>query len=255
MIDRNDLCWCGSGKKWKKCHHPILPPKNSSDLARDYKKKFGILLKTPEEIKGIKSACKVAATILDKLCQAAQLGVTTNDLDRLARQLHKEQGAVPAPLGYGNPPFPKSICTSLNDVVCHGIPNDTPLKEGDILNIDVTSIVEGYYGDCSRMVCIGAVDKEKKRVVETSYTCLMKSIEILKPGVLICDIGQVIEEIAALHQCSVVNVFVGHGVGLHFHEPPQIPHHFNRIEVPLAPGMTFTIEPMINAGLRTSIVD
>jgi methionyl aminopeptidase len=117
--------------------------------------------KHPEEIKGIKRACKVAATILDKLCQAAKAGVTTNELDLLARKLHEDANAIPAPLGYGDPPFPKSICTSLNEVVCHGIPNDIPLKEGDILNIDVTSIVDNYYGDCSRMVCIGKVDEEK----------------------------------------------------------------------------------------------
>ena len=255
MVSRNDLCWCHSGKKWKKCHYPIGPVHSTQDLAREYKKKFGILLKTPEEIQGIKHACKVAATILDKLCRAAKAGVTTNELDLLARKLHEDANATPAPLGYGDPPFPKSICTSLNEVVCHGIPNDIPLKEGDILNIDVTSIVDNYYGDCSRMVCIGKVDEEKKRVVDVSYACLMQSIEILKPGVLICDIGQVIEEVAAAHDCSVVNIFVGHGVGLYFHEPPQIPHHLNKIDVPLVEGMTFTIEPMINAGIRTTIVD
>ena len=254
-MDRNAPCWCQSGKKWKKCHYPIGPVKNSQDLAREYRKKFGILLKTPDEIKGIKQACKTAAHILDKLCVAAKLGVTTNELDLLSRKLHKEAGAIPAPLGYGDPPFPKSICTSLNDVVCHGIPDDIPLKEGDILNIDVTSIVDGYFGDCSRMVIIGDTSEEKKRVVDVSYNCLMKSIDILKPGVLICEIAQVIEAYAALHKCSVVNIFVGHGVGLHFHEPPQIPHNLNRIEVPLAAGMTFTIEPMINAGIRTTIVD
>jgi methionyl aminopeptidase len=255
MINRNDLCWCQSGKKWKKCHYPIGPIHNSQDLAREYKKKFGILIKTPEEIKGIKQACKVAAKILDQLCQAAKAGVTTNELDLLSRKLHKEAGAIPAPLGYGNPPFPKSICTSLNEVVCHGIPNGDPLKEGDILNIDVTSIVHNYYGDCSRMVIVGKVSEEKRRVVDVSYECLMKSIDILKPGVLICEIGQVIEEIAARHGCSVVNIFVGHGVGLYFHEPPQIPHHANRTQVPVVEGMTFTIEPMINAGMRTTIVD
>lgn len=255
MLNRNDPCWCNSGKKWKKCHYPIGTVRNAQDLAREYKKKFGILLKTPEEIKGIKHACKVATRILDKLCHAAKAGATTNELDLLAIRLHKEANATAAPLGYGDPPFPKSICTSLNEVVCHGIPNDIPLKEGDILNIDVTSIVDGYYGDCSRMVAIGKIDEEKKRVMDVSYECLMKAIEILKPGVLVCEIGKVIEELAAVHKCSVVNIFVGHGVGLQFHEPPQIPHHLNRIDVPLVEGMTFTIEPMINAGIRTTIVD
>lgn len=255
MTNRNDPCWCGSQKKWKKCHYPLENIKTSHDLAKEYQKKFGILLKTPEEITGIRQACQIAAKILDQLCLFAKEGVTTNELDSLSRQLHKELKATPAPLGYGNPPFPKSICTSLNDVVCHGIPNDISLKKGDILNIDVTSIVGGYYGDCSRMVTIGPIDEEKKRVVDTSYSCLMKSIEILKPGVCIYEIGDVIENMAALHRCSVVNIFVGHGVGLHFHEPPQIPHHRNKIDIPLVEGMTFTIEPMINAGLRTTIVD
>lgn len=255
MIQRNDPCWCGRPLKWKKCHFPTPPPHSSSNLSTEYLKKYGIILKSPEQIAGIRRACHLAATILDKLCKMAAIGMTTNALNDYAVLLHQEAGAIPAPLGYGSPPFPKSICTSLNEVICHGIPNDTPLKEGDILNIDVTSILDGYYGDCSRMVCIGKVSAEKQRVVDVSYTCLMRSIAILKPGVLICEIGQVIESYAESQGCSVVDTFTGHGVGLSFHEPPQIPHHLNRLNTPLVEGMTLTIEPMINAGTRSAIID
>lgn len=220
-----------------------------------YRKQYGIILKTKEQIQGIRQACKLAADILDKTCKMAKAGVTTNELNAFAHQLHMKAGAIPAPLGYGTPPFPKSICTSLNDVICHGIPNDIPLKEGDILNIDVTSNLKGYFGDCSRMVAIGQIDEEKKRVMEVSYQCLMRAIQILKPGILICEIGNIIENYAGQHRCTVVNQFVGHGTGVQFHEPPQIPHHYNQVRIPLAAGMTFTIEPMINAGARSGYVD
>jgi methionyl aminopeptidase len=255
MISRNDLCWCGSGQKWKKCHFPYLESDTPSSIAEQYAKKYGILLKTKEQIQGIRRSCQLAAKILDKTCQMAKIGVTTNALNAYAHELHLEAGAIPAPLGYGVPPFPKSICTSLNDVICHGIPDDIPLKEGDILNIDVTCILQGYYGDCSRMVAIGKINPEKQRVIDVSYECLMRSIAILKPGIMIFEIGKIIESYATEHGCSVVNQFVGHGTGLHFHEPPQIPHHFNQLKIPLVAGMIFTIEPMINAGLRTSSID
>jgi len=253
MIERNDPCWCGSGAKWKKCHYPRTSP--AASLAKRYLDDFGIVLKTPEQIAKIRAACKVTAQILHALCKAAKDGVTTNELDRLSIRLHKEANAIPADLGYGNPPYPKTICTSLNEVICHGIPDDRPLQNGDILNIDVSSIVEGFFGDCSQMVAIGEISEEKKRVLEVSRECLARSIAICKPGVPIRQIGDVIEDYAASHKCSVVNQFVGHGIGIAFHEAPEIPHHRNRIDIPLAPGMTFTIEPMINAGVREGIVD
>lgn len=255
MIQRNDPCWCGSEVKWKKCHFPIAPERDSKDLADDYKKKYGILIKTPEQIKGIRRSCKLAAKILDETCKLAISGATTLELNDHAHQLHLDAGATPAPLNYGTPPFPKSICTSFNEVICHGIPDKTELQEGDILNVDVTCILDGYYGDCSRMVTIGTVDHDKKLVTEVSYECLMRSISILKPGLFLNEIGEVIESYALAHNCSVVNQFVGHGVGINFHEPPQIPHHFNRLRIPLAEGMIFTIEPMINAGLRGAVID
>lgn len=257
-IGRNDPCWCGSGKKWKNCHYPKEPYgkiEDRSSIAKEYLRKHQILIKNDEEIEGIRKAGHLAAAILDELCQHAKEGVTTDELDQLAVKLHKQAHAIAAPLHYGDPPFPKSICTSLNEVICHGIPDKRRLQNGDILNIDVTAILDGYYGDCSRMVMIGEVSEEKKRVVDVSYECLMRSVAILKPGILVSEIGSVIEAYAHPRGCSVVNEFVGHGVGVQFHENPQIPHCRNSVHITLQPGMTFTIEPMINAGLRKAVID
>jgi methionyl aminopeptidase len=253
MIERNDPCWCKSGVKWKKCHYPKAAPAES--LAKQYAEDYGILLKTPEQIEKVKKACIVAAEILDVLCKAAKEGLTTNELDHLSTKLHKQAKAIPAALHYGSPPFPKGICTSLNEVICHGIPDDRPLQEGDILNIDVASIVDGFFGDCSRMVIIGKTSEEKKRVVEVSHECLRLSIAVCKPGAPIWHIGEAIENYARSKKCSVVNQFVGHGTGISFHEPPEVPHHRNRSDILMAPGMIFTIEPMINAGVREGLID
>ncbi len=253
MITRNDPCWCGSGQKWKKCHYPQLP--TALSLTKRYLDEYGIILKNDEQIEKIRIACRTTAQILDSLCRHAKAGVTTLELDELSRKLHKEAGAIPAPLGYGQPPFPKSICTSLNEVICHGIPDKRPLQEGDFLNIDVSCIVDGYFGDCSRMVAIGPISEEKKHVMEVSLECLKRAIAICKPGNEVWMIGKAIEDYARSQKCAVVNQFVGHGTGLSFHEPPEIPHHYNDNAIPLAPGMVFTIEPMINAGVREGIVD
>lgn len=257
MIGRNDPCWCGSGKKWKKCHFPVKGKKIETidDIKKKYYKDYQIVIKTPEQIAGIKEACRVTAHILDETCKMAKAGVTTQQLNDFAHQMHKDHNAIPAPLNYGSPPFPKSICTSLNHEICHGIPNDRPLEDGDILNIDVSIILNGYYGDCSKMVCIGNISPEKRLVVDTAYECLMRSIAILKPGLLVSHIGDVIEEYAHSRNCSVVHQFVGHGVGLEFHEGPQVSHCKNNFHIPLVPGMTFTIEPMINAGVRDAVMD
>lgn len=249
MIGRNDPCWCGSGEKWKKCHFPKL------GLREEYAKQWRIHLKSEREIEGIRRSGHLAAQILQETCRRAKEGVTTEELNDFAAKLHSEAGALAAPLGYGSPPFPKSICTSLNEVICHGIPDQKPLVRGDILNIDVTCILGGYFGDCSAMVMIGEVSEEKQRVVDVAYECLMRSIAILKPGIPLCAIGGVIEEYATAHGCSVVDQFVGHGVGVQFHEPPQVPHYANTVAIPLASGMIFTIEPMINAGVKEAVVD
>ena len=258
MMKKSDLCWCGSKRKWKFCHYPHSNEGLSTDansLQSIYLRKYNILLKNDIHIAAIRKACELTSQILDKACAIAKAGVTTLEINDYVHKLTLEAFSYPAPLHYGHPPFPKSICTSLNDVICHGIPDQTPLKDGDILNIDVSCLLNNYFGDCSRMVMIGNVDQEKKRVVDVSYECLMRSIAILKPGVMIYEIAEQIEAYAALHGCSVVNQFVGHGVGLKFHEEPQVPHHRNAIKIPVAPGMIFTIEPMINAGVREGYID
>lgn len=261
MIGRNDPCWCGSGKKWKKCHFPNesqkkeILPSPLEKLKKEYLKKYHIIIKTTEQIAHIRESCQLASKILDEICSIAKEGTTTLELNDLADKLTHEAGAIPASLHYGSPPFPKSICTSLNEVICHGIPDKTKLKAGDIINVDYACILNGYFGDCSRMVTIGAVSPEKQLVVDVAYECLMRSIAILKPGVPVSAIGEAIESYAVSKGCSVVNQFVGHGVGLEYHEGPQIPHYKNSIAIPLIPGMIFTIEPMINAGVREGTVD
>lgn len=256
MRSRNDPCWCGSGQKWKRCHYPQAesPSMTASQIKKDYLKYFNISIKEVEEIEKIREACQLASDILNKLCEKAKAGVTTLELDGYANQLHEERGVIPAPLNYGMPPFPRSICTSLNDVICHGIPDGTVLKEGDIINIDVTCIHKGFFGDCSKMVCIGAIDKEKELVVDVAYESLMRAIAALKPGLPISTIGDVIEPYAESRGCSVVRDFVGHGIGKAFHEGPQVPHFRNSNDIALVPGMTFTIEPMINAGVSGVVI-
>lgn len=260
MNGRNDPCWCGSGEKWKKCHFPHKSPATTRlmpklDLKKEYLQKYHILIKNEKQIEGIRASSRLASHILEETCKMAKAGVTTLELNDFAHRLHLEAGALPAPLGYGSPPFPKSICTSLNEVICHGIPNEVPLREGDIMNIDVTTILHGYYGDCSRMVTIGNISPEKQLVVDVSYESLMRAIAILKPGIPVMQIGEVIESYATSMGCSVVNQFVAHGVGVDFHEGPQVAHHRNHNKILLVPGMTFTIEPMINAGVREAVID
>ncbi len=252
MTGRNDPCWCGSQKKWKKCHFPNPSPTHQYS---QYAKQYGILLKNEEQILGIRRASHLAAAILDQACQSIRIGTTTAEVDQLVAQLHRDAGAVPAALHYGSPPFPYGICTSVNDMVCHGIPDHTPLQEGDIVNIDVATIYDGYYGDCSRMVMLGSPPPKRKLVYDVSLECLLRALAVCKPGVAICEIGEAITTYAESQGCSVVHQFVGHGVGVRFHEPPQIPHHRNSLQIPLAEGMTFTIEPMINAGTPDVVID
>lgn len=254
MIGRNDPCWCGSKKKWKSCHFPEESSSNKK-LFSQYRSKYQIILKNKEQIDKIRISCRMAAKILDEICKAAKEGVTTNELDALSIKLHKENNAIPAPYLYGSPPFPKTICTSLNDMICHGIPNDIPLKKGDILNIDVSCILDGYFGDCSRMVAIGEISQEAEHLLQTVSLALDAAIEPLAPKVPLSEIGKIIDQLATERGCSVVYQFVGHGVGLKFHEPPQVMHYKNDLNIPLAEGMIFTIEPMINLGVADAIVD
>lgn len=213
------------------------------------------LIKTAEQIAGIRRACQTAALILKELIERAKVGSTLQELDDYSIKRHSELNVVPAPLHYGHPPFPGSICTSINEVICHGIPDQTRLQSGDIVNIDVTVQQDGYFGDCSAMVCLLPCHEERLRVVQTSLECLDLAIGILRPGVVVGQIGQTIQQHAHSRRCSVVDAFVGHGTGVAFHEPPNIPHFANDSRVALLPGMIFTIEPMINAGVKGAVID
>jgi methionyl aminopeptidase len=212
-------------------------------------------LKTPEEIAGMREACRLASEVLDMLTPHVQPGVTTREIDRLAHDyMTQVQHAVPATLGYqppGYPAYPASLCTSLNDVVCHGIPDDRPLKGGDIVNIDVTVIKDGWHGDNSRMFVVGDASIAARRLCQITFEAMWKGILKVRPGARLGDIGHAIQTYAEHHGYSVVREFCGHGVGRKFHEEPQVLHYGRpgTLEA-LVPGMTFTIEPMINAGRR-----
>ncbi len=210
--------------------------------------KDGIQIHTNSDYEGMRKAGRLAAEVLDMITQHVAPGVTTETLDNLCRNFIEKNGAIPAPLNYKG--FPKSICTSINHVVCHGIPGDKALLDGDILNIDVTVILDGWYGDSSRMYWVGdKISVKAKRLTEVTYDCMMKGIEAVKPGVTLGDIGHIIQEYAESQRFSVVRDFCGHGLGRVFHAPPSV-MHFGKPGhgVILEPGMFFTIEPMINAG-------
>ena len=212
-----------------------------------------IKIKTPEEIEKMRVAGKLAADVLDMIGQYVEPGITTGELDRICHDyIVNVQKAVPAPLGYGQPPFPKSICTSVNHVICHGIPGDKVLKKGDALNIDITVIKDGYHGDTSKMFFAGEPGIAAKRLSDITQQCLYLGIKQVRPGAPFGNIGRAIEKLAHSNRYSVVEEFCGHGIGSTFHEAPQILHYYNRDsdKISMEPGMIFTIEPMINQGKR-----
>ena len=203
----------------------------------------------------MRAAGKLASEVLNYITPYVKSGISTLEIDTLCHDyIVNEQKTIPAPLNYcppGHTPYPNSICTSVNNVICHGIPNEKKLKDGDILNIDVTVIKDGYHGDTSRMFFIGKPNILAKRLVDTTYECMWKGIEVVKPGAQLGDIGAAIQEHAEANNFSVVREFCGHGIGDKFHEPPQILHYGSKGEgLELKEGMTFTIEPMINAGKK-----
>lgn len=222
-----------------------------------------IHIKSPAEVEGMRAACKLAAQTLKMASELAKPGVSTEEINTAVHDYTLAAGAIPAPLNYGAdpsrgiPPFPKSVCTSLNEVVCHGIPSrDDVLKEGDIINIDVTSILDGFHGDTSRTFLVGDVRPELKKLVEVTYECMLRGIRAVGPNKRIRDIGASIEDYAHSFGYGVVKEYVGHGIGRKFHEPPQIPHCRTRGPNPrLRPGMIFTVEPMINLGEPDTILD
>jgi len=217
------------------------------EFARAQARDTKIKLHGPEAFAGMAKAEQLVAEVLDLLVDEVKPGVTTEALDDFVFAFAMDHGAVPAPLNYRG--FPKSICTSLNHVVCHGIPGPRPLKEGDILNIDVTLIVDGWHGDSSRMYGVGKIPRAAEQLLEVTYHALMRGVAAVKPGATTGDIGAAIQSYAEGERCSVVRDFCGHGLGRVFHDRPNILHYGEPGEgLPLKPGMLFTIEPMINLG-------
>lgn len=206
------------------------------------------IIKSPEEIQKMRTAGRLAADVLDMIAPYVKAGVTTDELNTLChRYIVEHQGAIPAPLNYNG--FPKSICTSINHVVCHGIPDNKALKNGDIINIDVTVIHEGYHGDTSKMFFVGTPSAKAEQLVNVAQECLYIGIELVKPGIKLGDIGFAIQQHAEQYRYSIVRDYCGHGIGLSFHEEPQVLHYGTpNTGITLRQGMTFTIEPMINAG-------
>src|SRR3954467_6931463 len=214
---------------------------------------MAITLKNEHDIAQMRVACKLASEVLDYITPFVTAGVTTGELDRLCHEyMLKEQGTVPAPLNYqppGYPPYPKATCISVNDVICHGIPGDKTLKNGDALNIDITVIKEGYFGDTSRMFIVGEGSILAKRLVQTTFECMWLGIDQVRPGAHLGDIGYAIQKHAEAQGYSVVREYCGHGIGKVFHEDPQVLHYGQPgTGLRLQKGMTFTMEPMVNAG-------
>jgi len=254
MLNRNDLCWCKSGLKYKKCHLEF------DERLDNLKRKGHIvptrnLIKTKEQIEGIKKSAEINNGLLDLISENIKEGMTTEEIDKLAYDYTVSNGGIPATLNYDG--FPKSICVSINNVVCHGIPSkDVILKNGDIVNVDATTILNGYYSDASRMFMIGEVNEEAKKLVQVAKECLNKGLEAAKPWGFLGDIGAAIQEHAESNEYSVVRDFGGHGIGLDIHEEPFVFHFGKRgTDMVLAPGMVFTIEPMINAGSHEIFID
>jgi len=247
-IGRNAPCPCGSGKKYKKCCQG-KSPSPEIDLKKQYEQKHRIRFKTPDQVEGIRKAGALTVATLELVEKEIRPGITTDYINTLVHEFTINNQAIPAPLDYRG--FPKSVCTSVNAEICHGIPDDRVLVEGDIVNVDVTPILNGYYADANKTFFVGTPGKDAVKIVSVARECLKRGIAAVRPGSTTGDIGWAIQSYAEENGCSVVREFVGHGVGLEFHEPPQILHYGKREKgILLLPGMVFTIEPMINLGKR-----
>lgn len=253
-IGRNDPCWCGSGAKYKRCHE-AFDAKVEGFRLRGAEVPTHALIKTPAQIEKIKESAKVNIAVLDYVAEHIGPGVTTEEIDRWVYDLTLKHHAIPAPLNYEG--FPKSVCTSVNDQVCHGIPSPhVTLKEGDIVNIDCSTILDGYFSDSSRMFCIGKVSPEKQRLVDVTRESLNVGLKEVKPWGFLGDMGQAIHDFATANGYSVVREIGGHGVGLEFHEDPWVSYVSRRgTEMLMVPGLMFTIEPMINMGAPDIFTD
>lgn len=256
-LQRNGLCWCGSGKKYKNCHL-------KSDQMLEHLEDEGYFIlprdtvKNEQEIEGIRKSARITKEILDLVQDKIKPGITTNEIDKLVYDYTIKNNAIPAPLNYAG--FPKSVCTSINNVICHGIPDETVLKDGDIVNVDVSTILDGYYSDASRMYIAGEGSEGAKRLVQATKECLEAGIEQVKPFKSLNLVGDAIQKVADSYGYSIVRDYCGHGVGIEFHEEPQVDHYRKNDPddkgVIMVPGMVFTIEPMINEGsYRTKVLE
>jgi methionyl aminopeptidase len=253
MISRNDPCWCGSGKKYKKCHLHRDEMKSGKSSKAVYANR---MVKSSQEIEGMRKAGAFNGELMDYIRPHVKAGISTEEIDSLVRDYTIKHGHVPASLGYHN--FPKSVCISLNDVVCHGIPSpEIRLKKGDIVNIDLTTIVDGFHGDSSETFIIGEVSEEACRLVTVAAESMLKGIEAVGPGRHLRSIANAIQPYVESRGFSVVRQYTGHGTGRKFHENFTVCHHITPDceDITFLPGMTFTIEPMINSGSYKVITD
>lgn len=246
-IGRNDPCWCGSGKKYKACH-AAFDEKIARFAQEGHRVPTRDLIKNADQIAGIKESAKINVAVLDYIEEHIHAGMSTAEIDKIVYDMTTSMGGIPAPLNYEG--YPYSACTSVNEQVCHGFPSeDVILKEGDIVNVDCSTILNGYFSDSSRMFCIGEVSPEKKRLVEVTKECVYKGLEAVHPWGFLGDMGQAVHDHAYANGYTIVREIGGHGVGLKFHEEPWVGYHSRKgTEMLLVPGMIFTIEPMVNMG-------
>ncbi len=253
-MGRNDPCWCGSGKKYKACHAAF----------DDKLKKYALMgkivpdhsiIKTPEQIEKIKESAAINIAILDRIEKEIHEGMPTSEIDKIVYDMSIEAGAIPAPLNYEG--YPYSVCTSVNEQVCHGFPSDNViLKSGDIVNVDCSTILNGFFSDSSRMFCIGEVSEEKKRLVQITKEACYEGLKYAKPWGFLGDVGQAVHDYCYDNGYTIVREIGGHGVGLEFHEDPWVGYHSKKgTEMLLVPGMIFTIEPMVNMGKEDIVTD
>lgn len=260
----NDPCWCGSGRKYKRCHKPlegrVLPGEISpmravpDHIPRPSYAATGVparfdedRIKSPEVIDRMRHAGRLAAEVLRLAGDLVVPGITTDEIDAEVHRMSIERDAYPSPLNYHG--YPKSVCTSVNEVICHGIPDSRRLREGDIVNLDVTLFVGGVHGDTNATFFVGEVDPASRDLVRVTEECMWHGIEAVVPGRPVSDIGRAIEQHAKAHRYGVVRAFIGHGIGEQFHTDIQILHYYDqRASTIMRPGMTFTIEPMITLG-------
>ncbi len=247
FLNRNNPCWCGSGLKYKKCHYDF-DQKIAQYRRQGHMVPSRDMIKTPSQIQAIRESAKINIAVLDYVAERIGAGVTTAQIDQWVYEQTARYHAIPAPLNFEG--FPKSVCTSIDDVVCHGIPSpDVVLKDGDIINIDCSTNLNGYFSDSSRMFCIGNVSPEKKKLVEVTKECMELGLEQVKPWGFLGDMSQAVNDHARAHGYRVVRDIGGHGVGLQFHEEPWVSYVAPKgTEMLMVPGMMFTIEPMINMG-------